>query len=686
MLGLVPSGAAVLAFALPFVQAQLPPTPASFPHDYPGKPSGDFSPEWQSYFEVTDPLPDITFPFPHSYAGSIGVNRPDHPNNTLFFWAIEKENGSLAVAAGERNDVPVGIWLNGGPGSSSMLGFVYENGPARLQPDGSFTSNEYSWDKLADYIWVDQPVGTGYSTADSDGYVHDEDEMGFLENLVKVFPSLKTRPIYLTGESYSGTYIPYIMKTYFGLADPPVNIVKFAIGDGTVGSEVVFQHLPTVTTIETYPQLIGYDPEVFEWFREQEHLCGYDLNFTYPQNGHFPDLQPIPPSDPNRAGFSDFTTRKALSTQRFQRLALKSVRTSRHSVRGVEARSQLAHLAATNPSGVAGLRRREEHSTIQKRDLSLRTNGTIDSWYGCFLLDEMIEYALNYSLPWNISGDASTWQGFDVYQIPDATDPEVPIDGSSFFNDARTRAALHAPTSKDWSPSIIYPFLGDPVNGIDPSVEPMAFLTELATNASARGVPVVLYSGNDDALVAHRGTEVVIQNTTFGGTQGFSRKPSTPWFDDDGQLGGIVHQERNWTYVLVQGAGHLIPAHQPQKGFVLLREFILGNNRTGLVTKTAGGALAVLGGEDAALAVDAILGQAGIFVGSVAPSATFMYPAGTVAAWEKFIATATATILPPSKSAVIVGAAAVNDAGSLLGASVTAVLAGFSLVSLLVFA
>lgn len=92
--------------------------------------------------------------------------------------------------------------------------------------------------------------------------------MGFLENLVKVFPSLKKRPLYLTGESYSGTYIvryslthallcysttsqlqPYIMKTYFGLTDPPVNIAKFAIGDGTIGSEAVFEILPTASAL-----------------------------------------------------------------------------------------------------------------------------------------------------------------------------------------------------------------------------------------------------------------------------------------------------------------------------------------------------------------------------------------------------------------------------------------------------
>ena len=43
----------------------------------------------------------------------------------------------------------------------------------------------------------------------------------------------------------------------------------------------------------------------------------------------------------------------------------------------------------------------------------------------------------------------------------------------------------------------------------------MAFLTELATNMTAHGVKVIFYSGNDDSLIAHRGTEIVIQVCVF---------------------------------------------------------------------------------------------------------------------------------------------------------------------------
>lgn len=119
----------------------------------------------------------------------------------------------------------------------------------------------------------------------------------------------------------------------------------------------------------------------------------------------------------------------------------------------------------------------------------------------------------------------------------------------------------------------------------DVSPEPQVFFSELANNVS-----IVLFSGNEDALVGHRGTErahssaisecipsvwltspscvfspsVAIQNTTFGGIQGFTRRPSTPFTDDEGNVAGIVHQERNMTYAVFFRAGHMVPLSVPK--------------------------------------------------------------------------------------------------------------------------
>ncbi|KAI0344359.1 alpha/beta-hydrolase [Trametopsis cervina] len=621
----------VVGCVLPYLAAVGAQDTGTFPHSYPGEPQGDFGPVWQNYFQVTQPLPNASFPLGRNWAGNIPVNRagsPANSNNTLFFWAWEKENGSLTAAAGERENEPWGIWLNGGPGSSSLVGMLFENGPLHVADDYSLFSNNFSWHTQADYIWVDQPVGVGFGTVDKGGFVADEDQMGldffgFLTNLVKVFPSLKTRPFYLTGESYAGTYIPYITKTYFGLADPPVKLTRIAIGDGAIGSGIEFEILPALSVIETYPQLIGYDTDVFEYFKTQNHLCGFDLNLTYPQVGNFPTLSLLV-----KPGFEGGN-----ALAKTQNRALKT---------SVLKQSLKANLFDTNKRDLSFAEnehtvRRLQKRDAWKRDLTNRPNGTVDTWYGCDLFDELVDYALNFSIPWK----GNDFGGFDVYDLQDALDPEAPMDASVFLNDNRTRTAIHAPTSVNWEESVNYLF-GGSIPGIDPSVEPMAFLDDLATNASKNNVGVVIYSGNDDSLVAHISSQIVIQNTTFGGVQGFTRVPSTPWFDDTGAFAGIVHQERNWTYVLVDGAGHLVPQKQPGRAFVLLREFILGSNTTGLVV-TSGGSASVVGGENATLAAPILPGASEVFAGSGTTQSTFVYPSATIAAWESFIATATAT-------------------------------------------
>ena len=85
------------------------------------------------------------------------------------------------------------IWLNGGPGCSSMDGALMEIGPYRLKNKETLVYNDGSWDEFMNVLFIDNPVGTGYSYVNTDSYVHELTEMAahlviFLEKFFTLFP------------------------------------------------------------------------------------------------------------------------------------------------------------------------------------------------------------------------------------------------------------------------------------------------------------------------------------------------------------------------------------------------------------------------------------------------------------------------------------------------------------------
>jgi hypothetical protein len=109
-------------------------------------------------------------------------------HGNLFFWLYENQH-----IADRKKTV---IWLNGGPGCSSEDGVLMEIGPYRLKDEAHLEYNPGSWDKFANIIFVDNPVGTGFSYVDSDSYLHELDEMAaqfmiFLKEFFTIFPEFE---------------------------------------------------------------------------------------------------------------------------------------------------------------------------------------------------------------------------------------------------------------------------------------------------------------------------------------------------------------------------------------------------------------------------------------------------------------------------------------------------------------
>ena len=113
---------------------------------------------------------------------------------------------------------PLLVWFNGGPGCSSLFGWLKEHGPhVMLEDDGVFSENLWSWNKEANVLYIESPAGVGFSYCDNHRLCNQHsDASSSLDNLdallsfFEKFPEYLGNDLYLTGESYAGVYVPYL--------------------------------------------------------------------------------------------------------------------------------------------------------------------------------------------------------------------------------------------------------------------------------------------------------------------------------------------------------------------------------------------------------------------------------------------------------------------------------------------
>lgn len=158
------------------------------------------------------------------YSGYLDVGDEKH----LFFWSFESRNDP-------KND-PVILWLNGGPGCSSLTGLFFELGPATINKDLKPVPNPYSWNNNATVIFLDQPADTGYSYTNggtvADTVTAGKDTYAFLSLFFKQFPQYADKPFHIAGESYAGHYIPVFASEILSHDNRNFNLTSVAIGNG----------------------------------------------------------------------------------------------------------------------------------------------------------------------------------------------------------------------------------------------------------------------------------------------------------------------------------------------------------------------------------------------------------------------------------------------------------------------
>ncbi|KDQ13772.1 hypothetical protein BOTBODRAFT_33214 [Botryobasidium botryosum FD-172 SS1] len=242
-------------------------------------------------FYVGSSIPQVSFDVGDSWAGLLPISAKSKEERKLFFWMFPSQSN-----VGSDDLV---IWLNGGPGCSSLQSLLQENGPISFQPgQPGPTPNPYSWTTAANVMWIDQPVGTGYSAGKPDitDDVKGADEfVGFLGQFFSTFTELQGKKLWLTGESFAGMYIPYISNHIYGhpeLKNAGINLQGFLLFDASISYNVVLETIPTVAFLDQWNDVLKLNSTFVSQVQAASDDCGYTdymaKYVTYPPNGPLP--------------------------------------------------------------------------------------------------------------------------------------------------------------------------------------------------------------------------------------------------------------------------------------------------------------------------------------------------------------------------------------------------------------
>ncbi|KAK4938528.1 hypothetical protein LTR10_021060 [Elasticomyces elasticus] len=234
-------------------------------------------------------LPDIPQGFmTELYSGVIPLNMSDTTRG--LFFVFQPRVGPPVKE--------ITIWFNGGPGCSSLEGFLQENG--RIQWSwGQYSPqiNPYSWVNLTNMLWVEYPVGVGFSPGTPTATDEEEPALEFVDffrNFQTIF-NISNYSIYVTGESYAGRYVPYVANAMLDQNDTThFNVSGALMYDPCIGS------WPTANALSIYPWLeqnnniMGFNKTFLSNLAQADQQCGYA---QYRQDFmHFPPNGTQPPT------------------------------------------------------------------------------------------------------------------------------------------------------------------------------------------------------------------------------------------------------------------------------------------------------------------------------------------------------------------------------------------------------
>ena len=513
------------------------------------------------------------------YTGYIGIPpytlAPIQQNYSVntFFWFVE--------ARQTPETAPLTVWLNGGPGSSSMVGFFNEVGPCEVvqTTDGSYGTQYrmYGWDRASNMLFIDQPnqVGFSYDSTTNASYdlLHDE-----------VFEPLTAPSAGLPGFMYlNGT---------FGTANEENGSSYSTANTTEIAAETIWHFLQS--WLAAFPQ---YNPATRPNVTRpitSSVPAGVNL-FTESYGGHYA---------PAFANFFEQQNQRrrngSIPSNSTLAINLESVGIMNGLVDDLIQDYYYPLFAYNNTYGIEAISSTVELNTISQYSAQCVTaiqscraamNSTDAEGYGDVASTNTLCEAAQLTCANTTASYASA--GYDVYDIRQKLpSPDPPAAYQEYLNNASVLAAIGARVNyTESNPYVQHAFIstGDTIRG--GGIQDLAYLLSL-------GIRVALIYGDADFICNWYGGEAISlaiaqqmagmnpstlalnapSSTVLPATYA-SAFPAAGYSEivvNNSYIGGEVRQFGNLSFSRVYDSGHFVPYFQPETAFTIFARVLGG--------------------------------------------------------------------------------------------------------------
>jgi carboxypeptidase C (cathepsin A) len=484
-------------------------------------PAGDgYSPEaLRDELKGLPGAPAVSF---RMFSGYIDVSAPGEAAGTrqMFYWFVESQSRP-------RED-PLLLWTNGGPGCSGSIGFLSENGPFfAAEGGGRLEVNEFSWNKVANMVFIEQPVGVGFSFSEVDVEYGDAqaaaDNLRFVLGFFARYPLYNSSAFYLSAESYGGHYLPTLA-----------------------------QAIEESGQVPEFRGIFLGNPLTYEKYR------------SYGQFGTGWGHQLLP--RPLWQDYVEMDCKEAwLSTRDIQ---------------------SLSEILGTNVTVFDANITEVVNAIDVQADAWDRLERISACWNITSQMDDIMQNFDLYALDFPKCGTAQSAGRQERWTLRnmllraasnESAPPQHPYEPceddyvTEYLNREDVRAAIGvSPSVANWSMCSDRIFSGWPIADFQGDVTPV--WKQLAALGKLK---IMIYSGDDDAVCPTMGTQEFI----WGGLGlAPTERNWEPW-EVGGQVAGfwtdfLAPGEGSFSFVTVHGAGHMVPSTQPVRSLALLKMYL----------------------------------------------------------------------------------------------------------------